>query len=446
MIASAALRLIATPDFDLWECAPGASNCNQQSKNHLRLNSSARRIPDKKSGFTLVELLVVIAIIGILVALLLPAIQAAREAARRAQCQNHMKNISLAALNYESANKHLPKGFVSTPSGQNYEGWAWSTFVLPYLEEQSIYDLMRPSETFIQPVQSTRTGKRNLADMIQNGKNGVTAEFVPLQTKLPVFRCPSDNAPDLLPVNPHNKTSPTPVPSCSPKGVLAEENPTWDRWFNDIQVSASNYVGCKGTIDAGCPGSGAGTAGSPWIPDMERCANTGVFFGDSQVGLKQITDGTSKTFMIGERNKFCYAATWVGVRWPPGPDGWSSNWALGHVATPHGKLNWSCTGDHNTCTEGFSSSHSGGAFFAFCDGSVHFINEDISFDDLVGVGSPPQIDSDPNDSISNPSICYANANTKAGTPCRSQINNLIIGVYQRLAWRNDSQEVGAGDF
>ncbi len=450
MVASSALRWGASLEFRFWKSNSGTMKGGQQSAIRKKIIRSGRQSavakPRLLRGFTLVELLVVIAIIGILVALLLPAIQAAREAARRAQCQSHMKNVALAVLNYESAKKHLPKGFVSTPSSQNYEGWAWSTFVLPYLEEQSIYDLMRPSETFIAPVQSTRTGKRNLADMIQNAKNGVTAEFVPLQTKLPVFHCPSDNVPDLIPSNPTAQSSPTAdAPRCS-KGKVIDQYPQWDRYFNGIQVSSSNYVGSKGTIDAGCTGTGSGTAASPWVPDMERCANTGVFFGDSQVGLKQITDGTSKTFMIGERDKFCFAATWVGVRWPPGPDAWSSNWALGHVATPHGKLNFQCTNDHNTCTEGFSSSHSGGAFFAFCDGSVHFINDDISFDDLVGQGSPPQIDSDPNDNISNPSICYANANTKAGTPCRSQIGNLVIGVYQRLAWRNDAQEVGGGDF
>jgi hypothetical protein len=353
-----------------------------------------------------------------------------------------MKNIALGVLNFETAKKYFPKGFVSQPD--SVEAWAWSTFTLPYLEEQSIYDQMRPSETFITPVQSTRTGKRNMADMVQNAKNGVTTEWTPLQTKLPVFRCPSDNSPDLMPSNPTAKTSPTAVPSCSPKGILVEENPSWDRYFNDYQVSTSNYVGSKGTIDIACPGSGSATTG--WTPNLERCAGTGVFFGDSQVALKQITDGTSKTFMVGERNKFCYAATWVGVRNPAGPDAWSSNWALGHVATPHGKLNWACTGDHNTCTEGFSSNHSSGAFFAFCDGSVHFINDDISFDDLVGQGSPPQIDSDPNDSPTSGTICYANPNTKAGTPCTSQIGNLVIGVYQRLAWRNDAQEVGGGDF
>src|SRR4051812_45093565 len=76
-----------------------------------------------QNGFTLVELLVVIAIIGILVALLLPAIQAAREAARRAQCQSHIKNLSLAVLNYETTNKRFPPGFVATGPAGGIESW-----------------------------------------------------------------------------------------------------------------------------------------------------------------------------------------------------------------------------------------------------------------------------------------------------------------------------------
>ncbi len=172
-----------------------------------------------------------------------------------------------------------------------------------------------------------------------------------------------------------------------------------------------------------------------------RCANTGVFFGNSQISSKNITDGTSSTFMIGERSKFCFAATWVGVRWPPGPDGWSSNWALAHVASPHGKLNYACTNDHNTCTEGFSSSHQGGAFFGFCDGSVHFITDEISFDGLIGQGAPAQYDSDPADS-SESFPCYAVLKPTTGTPCKSQIGSAMIGVYQRLAWRNDALDIG----
>src|SRR6476469_3519878 len=115
----------------------------------------------QKRGFTLVELLVVIAIIGILVALLLPAIQAAREAARRTQCVNKQKQIGLAILNYESARKVLPMAYTpnySGPqlkgpcSGTNPPGTSFNnpanglkdhfiiTFLLPYLEQQALYD------------------------------------------------------------------------------------------------------------------------------------------------------------------------------------------------------------------------------------------------------------------------------------------------------------------
>src|SRR3954464_5141751 len=107
-------------------------------------------------GFTLVELLVVIAIIGILVALLLPAIQAAREAARRAQCQANIHNVALAVLNYESAKKILPEGMTFDPTGVTavhgiggsgiiHMGPNWIIKILPYLEDQAVYDAFDPA-------------------------------------------------------------------------------------------------------------------------------------------------------------------------------------------------------------------------------------------------------------------------------------------------------------
>ena len=123
-------------------------------------------------------------------------------------------------------------------------------------------------------------------------------------------------------------------------------------------------------------GATARLVGGKWVINQPRCNNTGVFFGNSEISMKHITDGTSKTFAIGERDKFCLAATWIGVRNPFGPDMWSSNWALAHVFF---KLNHPTTGDHNTCTESFSSAIPGGGFFAFCDGSVRFISDDIRF-------------------------------------------------------------------
>jgi prepilin-type N-terminal cleavage/methylation domain-containing protein len=134
----------------------------------------------RRAGFTLVELLVVIAIIGILVALLLPAIQAAREAARRISCQNNVKNLSLAALTYESSKKALPPAASTPPSlgviwgdGAEIHGdLSWIVRVLPQLEEQATYDRFDLKKTI--PDQN------------------LTAKGDPQATQLSVLLCPSD--------------------------------------------------------------------------------------------------------------------------------------------------------------------------------------------------------------------------------------------------------------
>src|SRR3984893_10986424 len=95
-------------------------------------------------GFTLVELLVVIAIIGVLVALLLPAIQAAREAARRTQCRNNLKQLAIALHNYHDARKILPPSieiaFNERPESTVKYISNWIIMVLPYMEQQNVYD------------------------------------------------------------------------------------------------------------------------------------------------------------------------------------------------------------------------------------------------------------------------------------------------------------------
>ncbi len=108
----------------------------------------------RRVGFTLVELLVVIAIIGILVALLLPAIQAAREAARRSQCKNNLKQIGLALQNHLDARKSFPMGCLEwrTTGNAKLRQWAWSAKILPYLEEQTLYqqiDFQQPYDAAI---------------------------------------------------------------------------------------------------------------------------------------------------------------------------------------------------------------------------------------------------------------------------------------------------------
>jgi prepilin-type processing-associated H-X9-DG protein len=202
----------------------------------------------------------------------------------------------------------------------------------------------------------------------------------------------------------------------------------WERHFNGanspvgFRPSTSNYVGSKGFVNDGCTGS---TVGGKWVPNKDRCENTGVFYGNSVISTKQITDGTSKTFLVGERDKFCLAATWIGVRYPYGPDSWSSNWAMAHVYYP---LNHPFTGAHNTCTEAFSSAHPGGAYFGFCDGSVRWVRDDIN-----------------SDTLGNDQRCYASPTSPNG-PCVLRSGSTFIGIYQRLAWRDDGLVINSGDY
>jgi len=141
---------------------------------------------DRARAFTLVELLVVIAIIGILVALLLPAIQAAREAARRISCQNNVKNLALAVLNYENQKKGLPPAARAKPNdGEAYvdispieEDYSWIVEILPQIEEQALADQF-----------SQDTNKK-----YDNPENNLIDAGNPQQSQPAILLCPSDGA------------------------------------------------------------------------------------------------------------------------------------------------------------------------------------------------------------------------------------------------------------
>jgi prepilin-type N-terminal cleavage/methylation domain-containing protein/prepilin-type processing-associated H-X9-DG protein len=267
-----------------------------------------------KGGFTLVELLVVIAIIGILIALLLPAVQAAREAARRAQCTNNLKQLALAVHNYHDTYKTFPSGWVMQDNGGDLSGWGFIPLMMPFLEQKTLYDKID-------------VGTRRIFDVGQDTTiDPATGQefWMVLQTEIETVMCPSDKT----------------------------RNPNPARKIFGNSVGVSNY----GTIRGFFARTGA---------DSDN--NNGSMYGNSDVAFRDVTDGTSNTFLIGERQELNDAFNWPG----PGKLGAGTN-VTGDV---NRKLN------HATNTNGFSSLHPGGANFAMCDGSVAFISETISYDD-----------------------------------------------------------------
>jgi prepilin-type N-terminal cleavage/methylation domain-containing protein len=296
----------------------------------------------KYPAFTLIELLVVVAIIGILVALLLPAVQSAREAARRVQCNNNLKQIGLALHNYHDTYKSFPSGYVY-PSGfatnaaaANHESWGWLALTLPFLEQQALHDQLGVTS---QPLyRGFATGGAAFQDLVS--------------TAIPGFICPSDteyNKPGNVHQNRHFEDGAGVVAG----GIAAPVRP-----------GLSNYIGVSGHRDV-----------------VQRAHNTGVFFGNSTISMADITDGTSHTFAVGERDtKNCRSGTWVGVRNPNGSGTRGTQVVVGHSRP---KLNQDTTAiAWNTanfgCGEGFSSLHPGGALFLLADGSVRFVSDSIN--------------------------------------------------------------------
>jgi len=315
--------------------------------------AAAGRCAISTRAFTLVELLVVIAIIGVLVGLLLPAVQTAREAARRSSCQNNLKQIGLAILNHENAKKAYPAGY--TYFGSSERCWGWATFILPSMERMDLYQTLQPD-------------KRKLSTIVS--ATASQADISALQTKIAQYRCPSDLSPDLRDANLFN-----PTPGTTSASGLFGSNPPF-------QVATSNYVGAAGSQIL------TGTYGAP-MNDFD-CG--GVFFGVTDakatppgrgpLGVKtsDITDGTSKVIMVGEREYNGLAATWVGTGNAGGIEPRDNAATLGRAFNQ----NWDVyglyvsTGAPQNRGKGTSSAHPNGVQYLFADGAVVFISDAVT--------------------------------------------------------------------
>jgi prepilin-type N-terminal cleavage/methylation domain-containing protein len=227
-------------------------------------------------GFTLVELLVVIAIIGILVSLLLPAVQSAREAARTAQCANNLKQVSLAAIAFDTAHGHLPsagwgymwgphpaRGVDETQPG----GWAYS--ILPQLEQQGLFDL-----------------GNTVASTDESSSTLLNANKQRLTTPVAAYYCPSRRRPKSYPIGVAISFVQTPKLSAT-----LTEGCRIDYAINGGDVLVSTGAG---------PGSlAAGDNGSYAFPSPASV--NGVSFTRSSFGRAHVRDGTSGTYLIGEK-------------------------------------------------------------------------------------------------------------------------------------------------
>jgi prepilin-type N-terminal cleavage/methylation domain-containing protein/prepilin-type processing-associated H-X9-DG protein len=289
-----------------------------------------------RSGMTLIELLVVIAIIGILVAMLLPAIQAAREASWRVRCANNLKQLALAAHNYNNAQGMLPMGTLTMvdpavnasfpdellPGGQ-FESMSLFVAMLPALEQQSMFNAYNFSRSAY-----------------------TAANMTIAATGLSVLWCPSD-------------------------GRVAGSQ-TVPEAYADVPASAkicySSYAGCVGT----------------WfvrLPDPVSQANlNGMFRLNRGVSLAEVSDGSSTTILFGERAHGMLSQPDLSdYHW--WFDGFESDTFFSSFfpINPERVIDDLETPDMgNAYVSSASSYHPGGAQFAFVDGSVRFLKETIN--------------------------------------------------------------------
>jgi prepilin-type N-terminal cleavage/methylation domain-containing protein/prepilin-type processing-associated H-X9-DG protein len=328
----------------------------------------------RRKGFTLIELLVVIAIIAILIGLLVPAVQKVRDAAARTTCVNNLKQIALAAMNYESSYKRLPPGALVSPKSFNNSTWTVGApyagpytsvlaFILPYIEQQNVYNALYN-------LSSPKYGYNNPGDIFKfdttagawaysfapfdyqtksynpaAGANGTGYPHI-CDTVISTFLCPSDNAQEASIANDGSEFGVIDAYFVTAGGTYYIDY-VWDYPGYGHEMGASNYVGNAGYLAAAVP------------------AKEGPYYSNSKTRITSITDGTSNTIGFGET----LGGRDTGSRWS------RLTWmGSGCIAT---YLGLQTQGRSETWE--FSSKHAGIVNFAFCDGSVRSIRAGIPY-------------------------------------------------------------------
>ena len=315
----------------------------------------------RRSGFTLVELLVVIAIIGILIAMLLPAVQAAREAARRSQCQNNLRQLCTATLNFESATKVLPPGYLGPRPARNAtvgpqlidtddQQIGFAAYLLPYLE-------LGPSAALIDVDMASA---RQPAQQFW-GINGSTWRAA--NNHLDVMLCPS--APQELP-----RTAIGALINSYPKNPLVPQNPLNVEFFWPL-LSISESLGRSNYL---------GNAGIYGILDNDELDQLrGPLANRTQVKLADISDGLSATLLIGEAvgemdgGVLDLGYSWMGCGSLPLYPGLKFSPNSGLMDEAH----W----------YGYSSEHPGVTGFCLTDGSVRYFAHGVDKDVWRALGT-----------------------------------------------------------